>query len=80
MTGEIALGGVFVPTLLLLGVMALVISWGVTRLIGAFGLYRFLAYRAIVDLSIFERAGAQRRHHHPRRTGCHRRHRHVEPL
>ncbi|CAD7338347.1 DUF1656 domain-containing protein [Sphingomonadales bacterium 56] len=53
MTGEIALGGVFMPTLLLLGVMALVISWGVTRLIGAFGLYRFLAYRAIVDLSIF---------------------------
>jgi len=36
-----------------LAVMALVVSWGVTRLIGAFGLYRFFAYRAIVDLSIF---------------------------
>lgn len=53
MTGEVAWGGVFMPTLLLLGVVALLLSWGVTRLIGAFGLYRFLAYRVIVDLSIF---------------------------
>ncbi|MEC3912760.1 DUF1656 domain-containing protein [Sphingobium sp. CR2-8] len=53
MTGEIALGGVYVPTLLLLALVALVLSWAVTRLIGAFGLYRFLAYRAAVDLSIF---------------------------
>ena len=53
MTGEVALGGVYVPTLLLLGLAALLLSWGFTRLIGAFGLYRFVAYRAIVDLSIF---------------------------
>ncbi|MEV4935629.1 DUF1656 domain-containing protein [Sphingobium sp. LSP13-1-1.1] len=53
MTGEIALGGVYVPTLLLLALAALILSWGVTRLIGAVGLYRFLAYRAAVDLSIF---------------------------
>ncbi|ETI64789.1 hypothetical protein C100_05505 [Sphingobium sp. C100] len=53
MTGEFALGGVYVPTLLLLALAALVLAWGVTRLIGALGLYRFLAYRAAVDLSIF---------------------------
>ena len=53
MTGEIALGGVFIPTLLLLAVLALLISWAVTRLIGALGLYHFLAYRALVDLSLF---------------------------
>ncbi|BBD01290.1 MULTISPECIES: DUF1656 domain-containing protein [Sphingobium] len=53
MTGEIALGGVYMPTLLLLGLVALILSWGLTRLIGAFGLYRFLAYRAAVDLSLF---------------------------
>lgn len=53
MTGEVALGGVYMPTLLLLGVAALLLSWVVTRLIGAFGLYRLFAYRAIVDLSIF---------------------------
>lgn len=53
MTGEIALGGIYVPTLLLLALVALLLSWGLSRLIGAFGLYRFLAYRAAVDLSLF---------------------------
>ena len=53
MTGEIALGGIFVPTLLLLALVALALSWAVTRLLGAFGLYRFVAYRAAVDLSLF---------------------------
>ncbi|BBF68427.1 DUF1656 domain-containing protein [Sphingomonas bisphenolicum] len=53
MTGEIALGGIFIPTLLLLALVALVLSWALTRLIAAFGLYRFLAYRAAVDLSLF---------------------------
>ncbi|MES2175698.1 MAG: DUF1656 domain-containing protein [Pseudomonadota bacterium] len=53
MTGEIALGGIYIPTLLLLALVALVLSWALTRLIGALGLYRFLAYRAAVDLSLF---------------------------
>ena len=53
MTGVIALGGIYVPTLLLLALVALLLAWVVTRLIGALGLYRFLAYRAAVDLSIF---------------------------
>ncbi|WP_300398994.1 DUF1656 domain-containing protein [uncultured Sphingobium sp.] len=53
MTGEIALGGIYVPTLLLLALVALILAWAVTRLIGALGLYRFLAYRAAVDLSLF---------------------------
>ncbi len=53
MTGEVAFGGIYVPTLLLLALVALALSWALTRLIGAFGLYRFLAYRAAVDLSLF---------------------------
>lgn len=53
MTGEIALGGVFVPTFLLLALVALILTSGLTRLIAALGLYRFLAYRAAVDLSLF---------------------------
>ncbi len=53
MTGEIALGGIYIPTLLLLALVALVLSWALTRLIAALGLYRFLAYRAAVDLSLF---------------------------
>jgi hypothetical protein len=53
MTGEVSLGGVFVPTLLLLAVAALALSFALGRLLAAFGLYRFLAYRALVDLSLF---------------------------
>ncbi len=53
MTGETSLDGVFVPTLLLIALAALVLTYLVTRLIGWFGLYRFVAYRAIVDLSLF---------------------------
>jgi hypothetical protein len=53
MTGELAIGGIYVPTLLLLALVALVLNWALTRLIGASGLYRFLAYRAAVDLSLF---------------------------
>jgi hypothetical protein len=53
MTGEIALGGVFVPTLLLLAVVAVVVTALLVRLLAYFGLYRFLAYRALVDISLF---------------------------
>jgi hypothetical protein len=53
MTGEISLDGVYLPTLLLLAIAALILTYGLTRLIGALGLYRFVAYRAIVDLSLF---------------------------
>lgn len=53
MTGEISLGGVFVPTLLVLALAALALSFVVTRLLSAFSLYRFVAYRALVDLSLF---------------------------
>lgn len=53
MTGEVSLGGVFVPTLLVLALAAMALAFALTRLIGAFGLYRFVAYRALVDLSLF---------------------------
>jgi hypothetical protein len=53
MKGEIAIGGVFVPTLLLLGIAALVLTFGIVRLMNAFGLHRIFAYRAAVDLAIF---------------------------
>ncbi len=53
MIGEISLGGVFVPTLLLLFAAALTVSALVTRLLGLVGFYRFVAYRALVDLAIF---------------------------
>jgi hypothetical protein len=53
MIGEISMGGVFMPTLLLLCVAALVLTFIVIRIIGLFGLYRFFAYRALVDLCLF---------------------------
>ncbi|MCE7796353.1 DUF1656 domain-containing protein [Sphingobium sufflavum] len=53
MIGETAIGGVFVPTLLLLAIAALILSAGLTRIVAAFGLYRFVAYRALVDPSLF---------------------------
>ncbi|MET0240863.1 MAG: DUF1656 domain-containing protein [Sphingobium sp.] len=53
MTGEVSFDGVFVPTLLVLAFFAAALSFGLTRLLAAFGLYRFVAYRALVDLSLF---------------------------
>ncbi len=53
MTGEVSLGGVFVPTLLVLALLAMALSFLLSRLFSFFGLYRFVAYRALVDLSLF---------------------------
>lgn len=53
MTGEIALDGVYVPTMLLLGVIAMLLTIALARLLNAFGLYRYVAYRALVDLCLF---------------------------
>ena len=53
MTGEIALYGVFVPTLLVLGIAASLVTLGLMRLLNFLGLYRFVAYRALVDLCLF---------------------------
>lgn len=52
MTGEISIDGVFVPTLLILGICAILITTGIVRLLSLSGLYRFVAYRALVDLCI----------------------------
>lgn len=53
MIGEIAIDGVYVPTMLLLGVIAMLLTIALARLFNAFGLYRFVAYRALVDLCLF---------------------------
>jgi hypothetical protein len=52
MIGEVSLAGVYVPTLLILALAALALSFLLSQLLGAFGLYRMVAYRALVDLSI----------------------------
>jgi len=53
MTGETSIGGVFLPTLLLLAIVALVASAVVIRLLGRINAYRFVSYKALVDLAIF---------------------------
>jgi len=53
MRGEFSIGGVFMPTLLLVAIVALVLTFLVTRLANLAGLYRYVAYRALVDLCLF---------------------------
>ena len=53
MIGEIAIGGVFFPPLLLLGLLALGLAGVLSRLFQIIGVYRFVAYRPLVDLSLF---------------------------
>lgn len=53
MIGELSIGGVFVPALLVLGVIALLITGLLTQLLQLTGVYRVVAYRPLVDLAIF---------------------------
>jgi hypothetical protein len=53
MIGELSIGGVYVPALLMLGVLALVITGLLTQLLQLIGVYRVVAYRPLVDLSLF---------------------------
>lgn len=53
MIGETSVGGVFMPTLLLIGFAALMLTGGLVRVVGLLGLYRYFAYRALVDLCLF---------------------------
>jgi type IV secretory pathway VirB6-like protein len=53
MIGELSLGGVFVPALLVLSVIALIITGLLTQLLQVVGVYRVVAYRPLVDLAIF---------------------------
>lgn len=53
MNGEIAIGGVLVPTLLLMASAALAVTLILIRFIAGFGLYRFVAYRGLVDLCLY---------------------------
>ncbi len=53
MNGETALFGVYMPTLLLFAVIASVVTLLVMRLADFLGFYRFVAYRALVDLCLY---------------------------
>jgi len=53
MTGEIDLYGVFVPTLLVCSVIALVLLGMVRRLLGRFGFYRLVWHEYLANLALF---------------------------
>jgi hypothetical protein len=53
MIGEVSIGGVYFPALLLLGFLALVATGLATRILAFVGAYRLVAYRPIVDISLF---------------------------
>jgi hypothetical protein len=51
--GEIAIGGVYVPALLLLGAIALLLTGLASRLLVLVGAYRLVAYRPLADIALF---------------------------
>jgi len=53
MIGEISIGGVYVPAVLLLGLAALVLTGLLSQLFTLIGAYRLVAYRPLVDLCVF---------------------------
>jgi hypothetical protein len=53
MIGEVYLFGLYVPTLLLLVVPALVVSRLLSRLFARAGFYRFIWHPALFDFSLF---------------------------
>ncbi|MBT0667281.1 DUF1656 domain-containing protein [Novosphingobium profundi] len=53
MNGEYSLNGIFVPSLLVFGIIASLCTVLLIRVINHFGFYRFVAYRALVDLALY---------------------------
>ena len=53
MIGEIPIGGVYVPAMLLLAVAALILTGLLSRLLAMIGAYRAVVYRPLVDIALF---------------------------
>ncbi|MBH0113874.1 DUF1656 domain-containing protein [Novosphingobium sp. YJ-S2-02] len=53
MNGELSLNGIYVPTLLVFGIIAALCTMALMRLFNRLGVYRFVAYRALVDVALF---------------------------
>jgi hypothetical protein len=51
--GEISIGGVYIPSLLLLVLVAVVLMAPLSRLLSAVGFYRLVAYRPLTDIAFF---------------------------
>lgn len=53
MIGEISIGGVYIPSLLLLVLVAVVLTALMSRFLLAVGFYRLVAYRPLADIAFF---------------------------
>lgn len=53
MNGEVSILGVYLPTLLLIAVIASILTMLLMRLADFVGFYRIVAYRALVDLCLY---------------------------
>jgi hypothetical protein len=53
MTGEISLGGVYLPTVLVLAMIAMALTWILNRLLKTVGAYRLIAFRPLAELALF---------------------------
>lgn len=53
MIGEVSLNGIYLPTLLVLALLATPATMLLMRILDTFGFYRFVAYRALVDLALY---------------------------
>jgi hypothetical protein len=53
MIGEITIGGVYVPSLLLLVCATIGLTGLLSRLLSVVGFYRLVAYRPLTDIALF---------------------------
>ncbi|WP_066765330.1 DUF1656 domain-containing protein [Sphingobium sp. CCH11-B1] len=53
MIGEISIAGVYLPTLLIVGFLALILTALMSQLATHVGIYRLIAYRPLVDVALF---------------------------
>ena len=53
MIGEISIGGVYIPSLLLLVLAAVVLMALLSRFLAAVGFYRLVAHRPLADIAFF---------------------------
>ncbi|WP_242137119.1 DUF1656 domain-containing protein [Sphingomonas sp. TREG-RG-20F-R18-01] len=53
MIGGISIGGVYLPSILLLAIAAVLLTGLASRLLSFAGAYRVVTYRPLVDLALF---------------------------
>jgi len=53
MIGEVSIGGVYFPSLLLFAAAAAVLTGLLSRLLSLVGFYRLVVYRPVTDIALF---------------------------